>query len=216
MKSKQINLKTLENNSPKKISGHADFAGSGLTHGGVLRNRRKGRSMRPLSTKQPAHLVFKINRSALKKGLRHPKNFTLVSQLFKTYGKHFFIRIEQLSIQNDHIHCLIRAPKRQLYLNFFRVVTGQIAQRLQVVTDTPTDKAGAAGARNNPKQRHVNLPNMKLWKHRPFSRVVRGLRAYKIVRNYIQLNEQEALGIIRYNKNRLKGLSSFEWQLLWS
>lgn len=194
MKPKQIYLKTLDNNSLKKFSNHANQFGGGLTHGGVLRNRRNGRSTRPLSTKEPLHLVFKINRSALKKGLRHPKNFALINKLFKTYGKHFFIRIEQLSIQSDHVHCLIRAPKRQLYLNFFRVVAGQIAQRLQVVTDTP----------------------MKLWKHRPFSRVVRGHRAYETIRNYIQLNEQEALGIIRYTKNRLKGLSTSEWKFLWS
>ncbi len=171
-----------------------------LSHGGALRNRRKGRFMRPLSTKEPLHLVFKINKSVLTKGLRHPKNFSLISHLFRKYGTHFFIRIEQLSIQNDHIHCLIRAPKRRLYLNFFRVVAGQIAQRLQMVTDT---------------QGNVRTTT-KLWKHRPFSRVVRGLKAYAIIRNYIQLNEKEALGIIRYNKNRLKGLSSSDWRALWA
>lgn len=156
--------------------------------------------MRPLSTKEPLHLVFKINKSVLKKGLRHPKNFALINHLFKKYGNHFFIRIEQLSIQNDHIHCLIRAPKRRLYLNFFRVIAGQIAQRLQLVTYTQDNSANTT----------------RLWKHRPFSRVVRGLNAYEVVRNYIQLNEKEASGIIRYNKNRLKGLSSDDWQALWS
>ena len=167
-----------------------------LSHGGSLRNLRKGRSFRPLSTKEPLHLVFKINKTALTKGLRHPKNYSVIGQIFKKYAKHFFIRIEQLSIQNDHIHCLIRAPKRRLYLNFFRVVAGQISQRLQAVTDTPSQ--------------------IRFWKHRPFSRIVRGLKAYGIIRNYIQLNEKEALGIIRYTKNRLKGLSSSDWKLLWS
>lgn len=171
-----------------------------LSHGGALRNRRKGRFMRPLSTKEPLHLVFKVNKSMVKNGLRHPKNFSLINDLFKKYGNHFFIRIEQLSIQNDHIHCLIRAPKRRLYLNFFRVIAGQIAQRLQMVTDTQSNGANT----------------LRLWKHRPFSRVVRGLKAYGIVWNYIQLNEKEALGIIRYNKNRLKGLSLSDWQALWS
>ncbi|MEK6774189.1 MAG: hypothetical protein AABY64_09625, partial [Bdellovibrionota bacterium] len=54
----------------------------------------------------------------------------------------------------------------------------------------------------------------KLWKYRPFTRVVKGWKAYKTVKNYIQLNEQEALGIIPYRKLRLKGLSSTEWALL--
>ncbi|MEK6774395.1 MAG: hypothetical protein AABY64_10665 [Bdellovibrionota bacterium] len=56
----------------------------------------------------------------------------------------------------------------------------------------------------------------KLWKYRPFTRVIKGWKAYKIVRSYIQLNEREALGVIPYRKTRLKGLSSTEWELLWT
>jgi hypothetical protein len=44
----------------------------------------------------------------------------------------------------------------------------------------------------------------KLWKYRPFTRVVRGFKAYKIVRDYIQLNEKEATGEIRYSRQRLR------------
>lgn len=55
-----------------------------------------------------------------------------------------------------------------------------------------------------------------LWKHRPFSRVVRGWRAYRIVRDYIQLNELEARGAIPYRESRLKGMSSADWEILWS
>ncbi len=56
----------------------------------------------------------------------------------------------------------------------------------------------------------------KLWKYRPFSRVVKGWKSYKIVRNYIQLNEKEVLGKIKYQKNRLRGLSTADWQILWA
>src|SRR3989344_5359383 len=113
--------------------------------GGLLRNTRRGRRMRSLSTKEP-------------------------------------------------LHCLIRASHRHLFQNFFRVVAGQIAQRIEMVTDTPNSK--------------------KLWKYRPFSRVLRGYNALKIVRDYIQLNELEALGVIKYNKKRLCGLSTSEWEIL--
>ena len=58
--------------------------------------------------------------------------------------------------------------------------------------------------------------SLKLWKYRPFSRVVKGWKAYQIVRHYIQINEKEANREIRYRKERLKGLSLAEWQLLWS
>ena len=56
----------------------------------------------------------------------------------------------------------------------------------------------------------------RLWKYRPFTRVMRGWKAYKITRNYVQLNEQEALGNIPYKKQRLKGLSAGEWEVLWA
>ena len=175
-----------------------------LSHGGILRRSQNGRMTRPLSTKQPLHLVLKINKSKVCRSLRLPRNHQTVMRLFKKYAAHFIIRIDQISIQNDLIHCLIRAPKRSAYIGFFKVIAGQIAQNflynyfhsISAVTDT----------RNVPK----------LWKFRPFTRVIRGFKAYTIVRNYIQLNEKEALQIIPYRKSRLPGLSSADWKLLWS
>jgi REP element-mobilizing transposase RayT len=117
----------------------------------------------------------------------------------------FFVHVEQISIQGDHIHILIRTHRRSQFHYFFRVVAGQIAQvfekeGLLMMTDTP----------GRPRTKR------SLWMYRPFSRVVRGWRAYWIVRDYIQLNEKEALGVIPYRKERLKGLSIGEWNLLWA
>lgn len=60
----------------------------------------------------------------------------------------------------------------------------------------------------------------KLWKYRPFTRVVRGYKPYVTLKNYVQLNEQEALGKIPYMKDRLKGrlkgLRPEEWDDLWN
>lgn len=170
------------------------------SHGGELRKKKKGRGFRPLSTKDPLHLVFKAAKSRLRnKSLRAPKNFKLVTEIINKYARHFGVKIEQRSVQNDHIHLLIRTSGRKHYQHFFRVVAGKIAQRfnnaglLCGVTDTPN-----------------------LWKFRPFSRVVKGWKSYKIIRNYIQLNEKEALGIIKYQKKRLSGLSTSDWELLWN
>jgi putative transposase len=177
-----------------------------LRHGGILRQKRKGRGLRPLSTKDPLHLVFKINRHRLKsRSLRTPRTYSLLQQLIKKYANHFFVKVEQVSIQGDHCHLLIRAPKRSQYQHFFRVVAGQLAQGLLLqgllsVTDTTPRKQKGTG----------------LWKLRPFTRVVKGFKAYTIVRNYIQLNEKEALGHIKYRKERLRGLSSSNWVLMWS
>ena len=144
-------------------------------------------------------------------GCRTGKSHALILKIMRRYAKRFWVKVEQVSIQGDHCHLLIRAPRRAKYHDFFRVLAGQIAQQFEregmlrphphtKVTDTPPPGW----------QRGTGL-----WRYRPFSRVVRGYRAYRIVRDYIQLNECEALGRIPYRKLRLRGLSSSEWEILW-
>ena len=173
---------------------------SRFQHGGELRRKRAGRGKRPLSTKDSLHVVFKMNRTVYKRGLRHPKSFALSKRVIDRYAKRFFIKIIQLSIQGNHIHILIRAHRRSLFHHFFRVVAGQIAQGLgPSVTDTPKERQ----------------KREKFWEFRPFSRVVRGWTAEKTVRNYLQLNEKEARGEIPYSKSRLKGLTPEQIRELW-
>ena len=103
-----------------------------FSHGGLLRQKKRGRKARALSVKEPLHTVFKIVRHRLRqKSLRAPKSFKLVLKIIEKYAKHFGVKIEQLSIQNDHIHLLIRTSRRKHYHHFFRVVAGQIAQSFE-------------------------------------------------------------------------------------
>lgn len=164
-------------------------------HGGTLRKSSKGRGARPLYGKDPIHLVYKINKTAVRGGLRSPRNFFLISTLLKKYSKKFFVRIEQHSVQTDHIHILIRGGKRSQMQSFLRVLAGQFAQRL---TDTFSSK----------------YEGERIWKHRPFTRVIKGFKPYQIVRDYIQLNECEVLGRA-YSKSRLRGLSQEQLTELW-
>jgi len=139
--------------------------------------------------------------------------FAITQRVLKKYSRRFFVKLEQVAICQDHIHCLVRLSKRSLGQHFFRVVAGQIAQEFQKnglmkVTDTPADGDEAPGQSRN-------VGRKPLWRYRPFTRVIKGYRAYKTVRSYIQLNECEARGEIPYRKSRLRGLSSVEWELLW-
>lgn len=176
------------------------------SHGGSIRQLRKGRQFRPLSTRKPHHVVFKADKVALKLNFRSPRTYKLIKRIINRYAKRFFIKVEQCSVNFDHIHLNIRVPRRAMSHHFLRVVAGQIAQEYQKanlvreVTDTPG------------KEKKF----MKVWKFRPFTRVVHGWRAYLTVRNYIQLNEKEATGVIPYQKERLRGLSVNHWQQLWS
>ncbi len=217
----KIYLRHKQTPGLKSIQTQFQLASSprSLEHGGEHRKKRHGRGCRPISCKESVHVVFKINRIVLKtQSLRTHQNFKLSHEIIQKYAARFFVKIDQISIQGNHIHCLVRTCRRSFFHYFFRVVSGQISQqfektdKLRLVVDdrfisaTDTLKNG----KNSTKRK------LKLWMYRPFSRVVRGYKAYKIVRNYIQLNEKEALGIIRYKKNRLRGLSLAEWEILWT
>ncbi|UYL10061.1 transposase [Bdellovibrio sp. SKB1291214] len=115
--------------------------------------------------------------------------------VIKRYALKFFVKVEQHSIQNDHVHLLIRGTRRSKIQSFLRVVPGQFAQNL---TDTLKNKEAKE----------------KIWKYRPFTRVIKGFKPYQIVRDYIQLNECEANGR-PYLKTRLRGLSQEQLRELW-
>ena len=101
-----------------------------LSHGGELRKLRAGRKLRALSTKDPIHLVLKANRECLRGGgLRSYKRYFLIQKLIQVYAKRFFVKIEQISVQGDHVHLLIRITRRSLCQSFLRVLPGQIAQQ---------------------------------------------------------------------------------------
>lgn len=168
-------------------------------YGGTLRNKKAGRGQRPLSVKHPIHVVLKANRLRLKsKSLKTYANFYKITKVLRVYAIHFDISLEHFAIEGNHIHLLIRAGRRSQHQYYFRVVAGQIAQRLQMeVTDTP-------------------IRGTKLWIQRPYTVIVGNPRYRRTVRNYIQLNVKEASGQIPYKKDRLRGLSPEEWDLLWA
>jgi putative transposase len=172
--------------------------------GGRLRNLKAGRGERKLSRKEPIHAVFKTHKHMLRSGLRTHLNFQLTTEIIHRYAKKFFVKLEQVSVQHDHIHFVIRTSKRTQFHAFFRVVSGQIAQQL-----------GKLGRLRVPQ---ITLPKnqQRLWKYRPFSRVVFGRKGFKTAMDYVRLNEKEAQGKIPYRKERLRGLSPPEWESLWS
>ncbi len=192
------------------------------SHGGALRRLSGGRGARALACRLPLHVVFKINRSRLKsRSLRSNQSFRLIHKIVQDYSKMFFVKVEQITIQPDHLHLLIRTSRRSLFHHFFRVVAGQIAQQflkcgLSFEKTERSPKAGVTGTPNHSlKKTKYQDRSEDFWKFRPFSRVVMGYKAYKIVRDYIQLNELEAAGVIEYSKLRLRGLSSADWDILW-
>jgi REP element-mobilizing transposase RayT len=125
------------------------------------------------------------------------KHFAKLEGILKAVAVNYGVRVEERSWNGDHAHFIIRIHNRQLYKAFIRVLTARI---VFVVTE----------GRNRLKN------GMKLWKFRPFTRVIRGFRAHKTAIAYVRLNQLEAEGKIQYRKERLRGLEPDEIALVWT
>jgi REP element-mobilizing transposase RayT len=142
--------------------------------GGALLKNSHAKSKRPLETKFAIHLVL----TSVEGKMRLPKNFKNVGQIVKRVCKKYGVRIYEFVNVGNHIHLLIRILHVWRWGAFIRELTGRIAQVVQGI---------------NGQEKGIR----KFWKQRPFTRIVRGWgKAFRIAKEYIELNRIEALGYI--------------------
>ena len=105
---------------------------------------------------------------ATKSKMRLPKNFKRTNELVRRACEKHGIRLYEYANVGNHLHLLIKLPRPRYWAPFIRELTGRIAQEIDLE-----------------------------WMWRPFTRVVGGWRrAYKIAKEYVQLNLLEAEGFI--------------------
>jgi REP element-mobilizing transposase RayT len=139
--------------------------------GSLLTSNPKGK--RPLHSKLPILLTLRAERSCLRK----PGAFHVVNQLVRATAKRHGIRIYKYANVGNHLHILIKIPHVHRWAAFIRELTGRIAQALLARIDLPK--------------------NLRFWKFRPHTRIVRGWqKAYTTAKEYIYLNQLEADGCI--------------------
>ncbi len=170
--------------------------------GGLLRQTRIGRRRRPIATRTPIHLVFKSNKARIGGGFRTLRRFSLANQILNRYASRFYIQIHCVSFQFDHIHLVVRTTRRSNLQSFLRVFAGQVAQQF-AQHFPPIDSSQLE-----------DRPTPRLWLSRPFTRIVRGRRAFKVVMNYVALNELEGSGQVPYRSGRFKALLPKERETL--
>jgi REP element-mobilizing transposase RayT len=147
--------------------------------GGTLLVGKK-KTKRPLSTRHPIHLILKSNKAKL----FHPQNCDM-SRILKADAKRFGIQIYDLAVNWSHIHLLIKIPSREAYTKFIRSVTSKLMVYF-------TNKAG--------------WQISKIFDHilRPYTRVLTWGKQFFTTLNYHKLNQFEARGFIRRNKNTIR------------
>jgi REP element-mobilizing transposase RayT len=193
--------KDSRNMKSKQIPFSSKILNCSLTHGGELRKKRKGRGARPLSKKDPIHLVLKSTLALKQWNFRLPKNHQIISKLIYKLSVTYGIKIDQKAIAYDHIHLLVRVKNRELYKRFIKHLAGQIAQ---LVTDARSESSS------------LKKQALQFFKHRPFTRIVKGWRDFLKAKDYVKLNEQEAMGNIPHRRHRLAGLEPHEYHHIWS
>lgn len=136
--------------------------------GALLKGNPKGK--RPLHSKLPIHLTLRASKSVL----RLPGTFGKVQLIINQVGARHGVKIYRQANVGNHLHLAIKIPHVRRWAAFIRELTGRLGLAVR-------DRLGG----------------QKLWLFRPHTRIVRGWRkAFRILKEYIELNCLEAEGVI--------------------
>lgn len=168
---------------------HRHYSSKRIEHGGVLTIGKRN-SRRSFITNKPIHLVLRSDKAVGRRSFL--KNDRIVRNVLKKFSSRFGIKIYQLAICGNHIHCLARASSRKNLQNFFRVFAGQVAQEiLRKYPMQSWEKKAFRGGTHKKNQK-------TFWSFLIYSRVVSWGRDFGNVRRYIVRNVLEAYRIIAY------------------
>lgn len=169
------------------------FFGGSLLHG-----KRRGR--RPLSTKEPIHLVMRSSWAKGPNAFTQPRNKKVIEALCRTLAKKYGVRIYQRAIVSNHLHFVLRIHNRDTYKSFVRVLTGKIASHI-MRGNSFSDFLGHVEGEGFSKSRaklEIQGKGQRFWQFRPFSRVMTWGRDFRVACRYVIQNTLEAFGFIPY------------------
>lgn len=163
------------------------FSKKSSSYGGTLMKKRKGRlGARPISTTQTMHLVLRSTKAIKDKSFKTPKNSKKIQSIISVFAQKYGIQILSLANAGNHLHMHLRVSKRIGYIRFIRAVTSAIAMHITGLNRWTTSKS----------QIDSSL-KQKFWDYRPFTRIVIGMKDFLTMKDYIQINELEGLGVKR-------------------
>lgn len=137
------------------------------------------------------HLVLRSSKAVEDMSFKAPQNRQAIEKIISRFAAKYGLRIISLANVGTHLHFHVKIAKRRGYLCFIRAVTAAIAMHV-------------SGKNRWTMKKRVNLANKrvqrrdKFWDYRPFTRIVDGFRAFLNLRDYIQINQLEGLGVPRH------------------
>ena len=184
--------------------------------GGILlKGRRK--SIRPLSSKDTIHFVFRSSWAMGSDSFLASRNRKSVDLLISRFAKKFGVKIYQRAINTNHIHLLLKITNRTLYKAFIRALSGKIASQVMGqqsfklfkesrLSSLKSKRASEGGDGSNASNGQIKseawLMSEGFWDYRPFSRVVSWGRDFNNCIRYLKQNILEALGFVPYTARK--------------
>ncbi|MBK7962298.1 MAG: transposase [Bdellovibrionales bacterium] len=147
--------------------------------GALLKGNAK--IVRPLTTKEPMHLVLKSAQAIGTKSMLHNYNVSKIDEIIRTHARLCRIRIYHLVNVGNHLHLVIKLDDRKKFSKFIRVITGLIARHVLKAQRGAAGESKAAGYKKN-----------QFWVARPFTRLIAWGRDYEHITKYMKKNINDA------------------------
>ncbi|MBX9769142.1 MAG: transposase [Bdellovibrionales bacterium] len=168
-------------------------------HGGrLLLGKRK--SLRPLSTKDPIHLVLRSSWAWGRWSFLGPQNKPVISSMIKTLSQKYGVRIYRTAIQSNHLHLVLRIESRKTYKAFIRVLSAKIAVHVMRRANFEAFRETLPPSRGD--ARETQGKGQKFWQFRPFTRVLNWGKDFQRCCGYVVQNILEATGFVLYRDRK--------------
>jgi REP element-mobilizing transposase RayT len=156
---------------------------SAKSFGGILRNTRAGRQgSRPLATKSSMHLVLRSSKAKGTQSMTFGNHRQRIREVFWKFSKKYGVRIHSLANVGNHLHLHLQLTSRYTYKKFICAVTAAVAMLLTKARKGHPQKTGK---------------HERFWDYRPFTRVLNSWTEFLSLKDYIQINKFEGIGIGR-------------------
>jgi putative transposase len=157
------------------------------------------RGQRPLSSKEPIHLVMRSLWAVGRYSLLRRENKLAIEKLITLFAHRFGVKIYRRAISGNHIHLVMRPLARRAYNGFIRALSGKIASQ---VMQGKSFKEFKIQLRGDGVQAPLEPSGkgQQFWQFRPFSRVMFWGRDFKQGCEYVVRNTMEALGFTPYTE----------------
>ncbi len=150
-------------------------------HFGGLLLKGNAKVARPISTKEPIHLVLKSAYAVGTQSMLQTYNVKRIDKIIRSHAKLCRIRIYHLVNVGNHLHLVIKLDDRKLFAKFVRTITGLIARHVL------KKERGPQNSDNKTKKNRYSF-----WVARPFTRLISWGKDYKFVARYIKKNNNQA------------------------